>query len=99
MPPIIHTRFALGTIFEPLFLLVVTGCTRGIGYCYAFELAKRGMNLILIARNAKALNEMAQEMRDKHNVKVEVIQADFTQDVYDRIEQRLSGKNIGQVSH
>ena len=57
------------------------------------------MNLILIARNAKALNEMAQEMRDKHNVKVEVVQADFTQDVYDRIEQRLSGKNIGQVSH
>ena len=53
------------------------------------------MNLILIARNAKVLNEMAQEMRDKHNIKVEVIQADFTQDVYDRIEQRLAGKNIG----
>ena len=74
---------------------VVTGCTRGIGYCYAFELAQRGLNLILIARNAKVLNEMAQEMRDKHNIKVEVIQADFTNDVYERIEQRLEGKDIG----
>lgn len=75
---------------------VVTGCTRGIGYCYAFELAARGLNLILIARNAKVLNEMAAEMRDKFNIKVEVIQADFTDEaVYDRIESRLQGKDLG----
>lgn len=59
-------------------------------------MAARGLNLILIARNAKVLNEMAQEMRDKFNIKVEVIQADFTcDDVYERIEQRLQGKDIG----
>ena len=74
---------------------VVTGCTRGIGYCYAFELAQRGLNMILIARNTKVLEKMAQEMRDKHNVKVEIIEADFTGDVYDGIEKSLKGKDIG----
>ena len=51
--------------------------------------------MVLIARNTKVLNEMAKEIRDKHNVKVDIIEADFTQDVYDKIEQKLQGKDIG----
>ena len=82
-------------IIEFYLFAVVTGCTRGIGYCYAFELAQRGLNMILIARNTKVLEKMAQEMRDKHNVKVEIIEADFTGDVYDGIEKSLKGKDIG----
>ena len=31
--------------------VVITGTTNGIGKAYAFELAKEGFNLVLIARN------------------------------------------------
>ena len=34
---------------------VVTGCTQGIGKSYADELARRGMNLVLISRNQSKL--------------------------------------------
>lgn len=39
---------------------IVTGCTHGIGLAYAKELAKRRINLILIARNEKSLNKVSQ---------------------------------------
>ena len=42
---------------------VVTGCTRGIGLAYAHELAKQGMNLVLIGRRLEKLQEIAQESR------------------------------------
>jgi 17beta-estradiol 17-dehydrogenase / very-long-chain 3-oxoacyl-CoA reductase len=38
----------------------VTGCTHGIGLAYAKELAKRNMNLILIARNEQSLKKVSQ---------------------------------------
>ena len=76
---------------------VVTGCSKGIGLCYAQELAKRGMNLVLIARKAELLNKIADELRSKHGVQVEVIIADFGKgpSVYKSIEEGLACKNIG----
>ena len=41
---------------------VVTGCTQGIGKAYAVELAKRGMNIVLISRNMDKLIATAQEL-------------------------------------
>lgn len=38
---------------------VVTGCTHGIGLAYCRELAKRKINLILIARNAELLQKVS----------------------------------------
>ena len=38
---------------------IVTGCTNGIGLGYARELAKRGINLILIDKNASLLDQVA----------------------------------------
>ena len=79
------------------FFPVVTGCSKGIGLCYAQELAQRGMNLVLIARKAELLNKIADELRSKHGVQVEVIIADFGKgpSVYKSIEEGLACKNIG----
>lgn len=41
---------------------IVTGCTHGIGLGYAKELAKRGINLILISRNDLLLEKVSKSL-------------------------------------
>lgn len=38
--------------------VLITGASTGIGHCFALELANRGANLILVARNEARLNEL-----------------------------------------
>ena len=45
---------------------VVTGCTQGIGRSYVDELAKRGMNLVLISKNQIKLSELEEHLKQKH---------------------------------
>ena len=70
---------------------------KGIGLNYAHELAKKGMNLVLVARKADLLNEIADDIRSKYRVKVDVIIADFGQGtiIYKNIEEGLTDKDIG----
>ena len=84
-------------LFSVLIFLVVTGCSKGIGLCYAQELAKKGMNLVLIARKAELLNKIAEELRNQYDIQVEVIIADFGKgaNIYSSIEEKLVGKDIG----
>jgi len=41
---------------------VVTGASDGIGRAFAFQLAKAGFNVLLIARNQKLLDSTAAEI-------------------------------------
>jgi len=43
-------------------LAIVTGASRGIGYAIAGELARRGLRLALVARDAKRLEEAARHL-------------------------------------
>ncbi|CAB0018085.1 unnamed protein product [Nesidiocoris tenuis] len=76
---------------------VVTGCTDGVGKAYAFELAKRKMNLVLISRTEEKLQLLAREIESKHAVKTAVITADFSkgQAIAREIELKLKGMQIG----
>ena len=58
---------------------LVTGCTQGIGREYALGLAARGMDLCLVGRNQKKLEEVQKEIEAVHNVRTKVIVADFTE--------------------
>jgi short-subunit dehydrogenase len=56
---------------------LVTGASKGLGVAYATELARRGTDLVLVARSQDALERLAAELRDAHGVRVDVIVADL----------------------
>src|ERR1700744_1620657 len=69
---------------------LVTGASTGIGAVYADRLAKRGYDLILVARSQERLAEVATRLKSTGR-KVETISADLTksEDVQ-RVAKRLS---------
>uniref|UniRef100_A0A8D2JBY8 Hydroxysteroid 17-beta dehydrogenase 3 n=1 Tax=Varanus komodoensis TaxID=61221 RepID=A0A8D2JBY8_VARKO len=73
---------------------VITGAGDGIGRAYAFELAKRGLNIVLISRTLEKLQKVASE--ETTGRKTKIIQTDFTRtDIYDDIKESLQGLEIG----
>ena len=58
---------------------VVTGASSGIGESFARQLASEKTNLILVARRIELLNKLADELRQKFNIKIEVLSLDLTQ--------------------
>ena len=70
---------------------LLTGASSGIGAVYADRLARRGYDLILVARDAQRLQSLSQQLAEKTGRKVEPLQADLTvkADMH-RVEQRLA---------
>ncbi|CAK6434113.1 unnamed protein product [Pipistrellus nathusii] len=75
---------------------VITGAGDGIGKAYSFELARQGLNVVLISRTLGKLQAIAVEIERTTGRSVKVIQADFTKDdIYEGIEEELKGLEIG----
>ncbi|XP_067316901.1 very-long-chain 3-oxoacyl-CoA reductase-B-like [Anolis sagrei] len=76
---------------------VVTGATSGIGKSYAHELAKKGLDIVLVSRSMEKLKQVAAEIELLYGRSTKVIQADFTggSEIYEFIQEALQGLEIG----
>jgi short-subunit dehydrogenase len=70
--------------------VLVTGSSTGIGAVYADRFARRGHNLVLVARDATRMSALASRLRSETGVSVDVVRADLTapQDLAE-VEQRV----------
>ncbi|CAG0915984.1 unnamed protein product [Notodromas monacha] len=75
---------------------VVTGATDGIGKAYVQELARKGLNVVLISRSKDKLEKVAKEIENEFRVETKIIDVDFTETtIYERIRKELDGLEIG----
>ena len=56
---------------------VVTGASEGIGREFAIDLARRGLNLVLVARREALLHALAADLNQRHGIECRVIAADM----------------------
>lgn len=76
---------------------VVTGCTDGIGKEYAKQLAKRGMNIVLVSRTQDKLDKVSSEIVQEYDVQTEIVKVDFIdgRHIYEDVAKHLQDKEIG----
>jgi uncharacterized protein len=69
---------------------LITGASTGIGATYADRLARRGYDLVLVARDHGRLESVAERIRSGAGVRVDTLPADLTtEDGLARVEARL----------
>jgi 17beta-estradiol 17-dehydrogenase / very-long-chain 3-oxoacyl-CoA reductase len=65
---------------------VVTGASDGIGKEYAFQLAKRGFNIVLVSRTQSKLEAVATEIESKYKKDTKIVAFDATTDAPENYE-------------
>lgn len=85
---------------------VITGASDGIGKEYAFQLAKKGFNIVLVSRTQSKLEAVAEEIETKYKRETKVVAFDAATDApenYAVLEKALEGvpvsilvNNVGQ---
>ncbi|XP_050302916.1 inactive hydroxysteroid dehydrogenase-like protein 1 [Anthonomus grandis grandis] len=76
---------------------LVTGSTDGIGRSYAFQLAKQGINVVLVSRSLEKLTKTQKEIESNYPVKTKIIQADFSlgKKAVDLVKEKLEKLQVG----
>ena len=76
---------------------LVTGSTSGLGLEFGWQLAGTGHDLVLVSRDEDRLRAVAEQIRDVHDVTVEVMSVDLSdRRELERVEVRLTDQ-IGRA--
>jgi len=77
---------------------LIAGASEGIGAAFARQIAERGVNLVLVARRAGPLDELAAEIRSSTGVDVRTATVDLTStDVDERLADVADGVEVGML--
>ncbi|MBA0586195.1 hypothetical protein Gorai_016944 [Gossypium raimondii] len=78
---------------------LITGATDGIGKAFANQLARQGLNLILVSRNLNKLKTVSAEIRAQFpHLKIKVVAQDFSGNLsagVGLIEEAVKGVEVG----
>ena len=78
-------------------IVLITGASFGIGATYADRFARRGHDLVLVARDKLRMNELAGRLRRETGVTIDILPADLTAlDQLRTVEARL--RDDGRIS-
>jgi hypothetical protein len=77
---------------------LIAGASEGIGEAFARELARRGLNLVLVARRREPLEAAAREIAGTARVQVRCLPLDLARaDAAEELEKELADLDIGLV--
>jgi short-subunit dehydrogenase len=77
---------------------VIGGASEGVGASLADQLAARGLNLVLIARNHALLEELSSKVRARHGVEVRPLVLDLTDPLVGaKVASATDGLEVGLV--
>ncbi|KAL0450736.1 UNVERIFIED_CONTAM: Very-long-chain 3-oxoacyl-CoA reductase 1 [Sesamum latifolium] len=78
---------------------LITGPTDGIGKAFAFQLARKGLNLVLVGRNPDKLKDVSESIKSKYgSTQIKNVVVDFSGDLDDgvsRIKEVIEGLDVG----
>ncbi|CAN7039951.1 hypothetical protein IGI04_005975 [Brassica rapa subsp. trilocularis] len=78
---------------------IITGPTDGIGKAFAFQLAQKGLHLVLVARNPDKLKAVSDSIQAKHSTtQIKTVLMDFSGDIdagVRRIKEAIEGLEVG----
>ena len=66
---------------------LITGASNGLGCDFAFKLADKGYDLVLVARSEEKLDHIQNDLKDKVNVVTEVMDLSIKDNVYKLYEK------------
>jgi uncharacterized protein len=74
----------------------VAGASTGIGAALSHEAARRGLNVLMMARGAARLDQAAQSVRDTHGVEVAALAADLADpDIARKVRDATAEMEVG----
>ena len=76
---------------------VVAGASYGIGAEYARELAKRGLNVLIIGHDEAGLRSVEASIKQKYTVKVKALTADFSDGMvgFNKAKDAMDNLDVG----